>query len=134
MRRSLFSGVDGHEVDDYLACDDPNGTHEVGVAVLVAVRGDGRLAGFAEIGARNYAEGCESTPVAYLESWYVDPDVRGSGVGRALVEAVADWARDRGFSELASDTEIDNDASQAAHRALGFEEVERQVCFRRRLR
>jgi aminoglycoside 6'-N-acetyltransferase I len=47
-----------------------------------------------------------------------------------LVEAAEDWARLRGFSEIASDTQLDNGASQAAHAALGYEDAERVVCFR----
>lgn len=39
-----------------------------GTVVLVAVRPGGpRLAGFAELGTREYADGCETSPVAYLE-------------------------------------------------------------------
>lgn len=38
-----------------------------------------------------------------------------------------------GQQEIASDSEIDNVEGHAAHRALGYEEVERVVCFRRSL-
>lgn len=101
--------------------------------VLVAPRSSG-LCGFAEVGQRPYAGGCHSSPVAYLEGIWVDPDVRGSGVGRALVRAAEAWAVARGHTELASDTLIDNDPSIAFHRAIGFREIERIVCFRKVLR
>jgi aminoglycoside 6'-N-acetyltransferase I len=101
-------------------------------AVFVAERSDGQLAGFLELSVRNYAEGCRgSTP--YVESWYVDEDVRGTGVGRALMEAAEQWARDRGYIELASDALLENSLSHAAHQALGFEAVERIVVFRKPL-
>lgn len=74
-----------------------------------------------------------TTPVAFLEGWYVDPDVRRRGLGAALLQAVEGWARARGLKELASDTTIDNAASLQAHLALGFDEVERQICFRKSL-
>lgn len=32
------------------------------------------------------ADGCESSPVAFLEGWYVDADTRGKGVGRQPAE------------------------------------------------
>jgi len=64
-------------------------------AVVVCVRESGGLCGFAEVGTRPYADGCRTTPVAFLEGWHVDPDCRGAGVGRALVEAVEAWARGR---------------------------------------
>ena len=134
MRTSLYSNPDPQEIDDWFDAAESGGTSLVGVAVIVADRGDSSLAGFAEIGSRNYAEGCETTPVAYLEGWYVDPDVRRTGLGANLIRAVEAWAREQGFSEIASDTELDNVASLQAHTALGFEEVERQICFKKCLR
>lgn len=101
-------------------------------AVFVADRQNGRLGGFLELSVRNYAEGCTGdTP--YVESWYVDKDLRSRGVGRALMEAAEGWARDQGFLELASDAQLDNSLSHAAHQALGFEMVERIVVFRKPL-
>ena len=43
------------------------------------------------------------------------------------------WAVENGYSEMASDTELDNEVSLKAHLTLGYEEVERQICFRKRL-
>ena len=53
-------------------------------AVFVCERRNGKLAGFLELSIRNYAEGCEGE-VPHVESWYVDPDVRGIGIGVANV-------------------------------------------------
>lgn len=101
--------------------------------ILVAPRDGSGLRGFAEVGTRKYAEGCESSPVAFLEGWYVDADSRCNGVGAALLRAAESWARERGLTEFASDALIDNETSHRAHRALGFSEVERIVCFRKDL-
>jgi aminoglycoside 6'-N-acetyltransferase I len=101
--------------------------------VLVAVTPDGAVAGFAELSLRPYAEGCTTTPVGFLEGWFVAPARRGLGIGDALVAAAEDWARGRGCREFASDTTVDNTASAAAHAALGFEEVEQIRCFRKAL-
>lgn len=102
-------------------------------AVLVCVRPEGGLCGMVELGLRAYAEGCDAGPIAYLEGWYVDPDQRGAGVGRALVAAAEAWALAQGCHELASDAEIDNQISQEAHLRLGFTEVGRSVHFRKGL-
>ena len=134
MRAKLFSSPDPQEIDDWFDAAEDGGTSRVGVAVIVADRGDGSLAGFVEIGSRNYAEGCKSTPVAYVEGWYVDPDARRSGLGTNLLKATEAWALEHGFSEIASDTDLDNDVSRQSHVACGFKEVERQICFMKRLR
>lgn len=133
MRSELYPDLDPHEIDDWFEVAEKGGTHLVGVAVFIADRGDGSLAGFVEIGSRNYAEGCETTPVAFLEGWYVDPDARRAGLGSRLVRAAEAWALTHGYSEMASDTELDNEVSLQAHLDLGYEEVERQICFRKRL-
>lgn len=102
-------------------------------AIFVADRGDGRLGGFVEMGERAYAEGCDTSPVAYVEGWWVDEDLRRKGVGAALMRAGETWARSKGHVEIGSDALIENDVSLAAHRALGFDEIERVVCFARKL-
>jgi len=101
--------------------------------VFVAEEAGGRLIGFLELSLRGYAEGCASSPVPYVEAWYVAAEARHGGVGRALVEAAENWARLRGFAEMASDAALQNDASHAAHAALGFAETERIVCYRKSL-
>jgi aminoglycoside 6'-N-acetyltransferase I len=49
------------------------------------------------------------------------------------VTAAEQWARDRGYREIASDAMIDNLISERAHLALGFKEVERAIHFRKDL-
>jgi aminoglycoside 6'-N-acetyltransferase I len=130
MRTALWpdGSADEHasEIAQWLAGPDT-------VALVAASTGGDGLVGLAELSLRPYADGCEDSPVAYLEGWWVDPAVRGHGVGRALVEAAADWARARGGTELASDAELDNLDSQRAHAALGFAETGRAVLYVRHL-
>lgn len=98
---------------------------------LVAVGPDEALLGFVELAERPFAEGCTTAPVAYVEGWYVVAEARRRGVGRALIIAAEAWAYQRGHRELASDTELPNDTSAAAHQALGFEQVAVIRCFRK---
>jgi aminoglycoside 6'-N-acetyltransferase I len=102
-------------------------------AVFIADRDDGTACGFVEVGERAYAEGCETSPVGYIEAWYVDPDARRHGVGRALLAAAEDWARSSGYREIGSDALLDNVVSHQAHRASGYDEVVRIVTFRKTL-
>lgn len=103
------------------------------VEVFVLERSNGKLGGFIELNVRNYAEGSQSRAVPYVEGWYVDPDLRGCGYGKKLIEVAQMWAIENGFDELASDAELENTDSIAVHKALGFEEVDRIVCFIKKL-
>ena len=100
--------------------------------VFVADAG-GRLVGFLELDFRKYAPGCAASPVPFIEGWYVEPAMRGRGVGRALIDAAETHARASGHREIASDAELENAGGIAAHGAVGYEEVERTVCFRKSL-
>lgn len=104
-----------------------------GEFVFVWERPGGGLGGFSSFSLRPWAEGCEAMPVPYIEGWWVAPDLRRSGVGRALIAAIEDWCRARGYTELGSDAELDNVDSQRAHAALGFEPTLRLQFFRKRL-
>ena len=90
--------------------------------------------GFAQCQLRHdYVEGCETSPVGFLEGIFVENDYRRSGVARALLSACEDWARSVGCSEFASDCEIDNHDSLAWHLKAGFEEVNRTIWFAKKL-
>jgi len=102
-------------------------------AVFVAVRENGAVCGFVEAGSRPYADGCDSSPVGYIEAWYVEADVRRLGLGRALLEAAESWARSRGYREMASDALLDNAVSHQAHLGAGYHEVERVIQYRKPL-
>jgi len=130
VRDALWPGLSAahhrQEMAGYLA-------DEVTHAVFVLDRGEGRLGGFLEASTRSGADGCETSPVGYVEGWYIDPDLRRSGWGGALVAAAEGWARARGYAEMASDCEVENVVSFLAHSALGYREVHRLVHFRKRL-
>ncbi|HYE95367.1 MAG TPA: GNAT family N-acetyltransferase [Rubricoccaceae bacterium] len=131
FRRALWPDVDeathAFEIAEHSTRGDAN------AAVLVAEADGGALAGFVELSVRERVDGSMEERVGYLEGWYVAPEWRGHGVGRALVEAGEAWTRARGLRELASDAEIENEGSIAAHRALGFRETFRVVQFLKRL-
>jgi aminoglycoside 6'-N-acetyltransferase I len=101
--------------------------------VFVVERANGKLGAFIEAGTRKYAEGCDTSPVGFIEGWYVDEDLRGQGIGKALVATAEEWARSQGLTEMASDTWLDNDISIQAHLKMGYEETERLVHFAKKL-
>jgi aminoglycoside 6'-N-acetyltransferase I len=100
---------------------------------LVVVDGQGELAGFVEVSLREWAEGCSTHPVGYIEAWYVRAEHRRQGIGRRLIEAAEEWARSRGCTEMGSDADLSNEISHRAHGALGYAEIGRAVLFSKRL-
>jgi aminoglycoside 6'-N-acetyltransferase I len=101
---------------------------------MIALDDGGVAAGFAEATIRrDYVEGCETSPVVFLEGIYVRPEARLGGVALALAEAVAEWGKAKGCTEFASNALLDNIDSHRFHAAIGFEETERVVFFRREL-
>jgi aminoglycoside 6'-N-acetyltransferase I len=123
MRTLLFHLADPKGLADELESI----MNEPMTSVFVAERLSGGLCGLLEAGTRPYADGCDTSPVGYIEGWFVDEDARGTGVGRALVAAAEAWAREQGMHEMASDTAISNEAGLKAHLALGYREVERVI-------
>jgi GNAT superfamily N-acetyltransferase len=56
----------------------------------------------------------------WLEDLYVSEAARGSGLGRALGEAVLDRARERGCRRVELDVDVGNAPARALYAALGF--------------
>lgn len=103
-------------------------------AHFLALTPEGEAIGLAEAAVRHdHVNGTNTSPVGFLEGLYVAPAHRRQGVARHLVAAVARWAALHGCEELASDALLDNETSHAMHLALGFEETERVVYFRKPL-
>ncbi len=101
----------------------------VDTAVFVYERPDQKLGAFIELSVRSRVDGGMSPQVAYVEGWFVDPDLRLQGLGRELMKRAEGWAQERNLIELASDAEIWNEASIEAHGKLGFKETFRLVHF-----
>ncbi len=131
LRRAMYARQDAAALHAEMVamCREPER-----YAQFVGEDADGRALGFAEVSLRrDYVVGTSTSPVAFLESLFVVAGARRNGIARALVAQARAWGRARGCAEFASDTLLDNTASQAMHRALGFEETRRVVYFRQSL-
>ena len=93
----------------------------------------GQIAGFVELSLRNIVDGCLSSPVAYLEGLYLKKEYRGKGLGRETIKTIKSWCKNKGFTELAMDTELANIEAQKFFAAIGFHETYRIVQFRTRI-
>ena len=128
----MRKGIWPEAPDDYLEYDMDEILLSDRDAVFMAFA-DGAAAGMIEARLRDYCEGCETSPVGYIEAWFVHPEFRGLGVAGGLTRAAEDWARGEGCSEMGSDTWLDNEASIRAHLKLGYLEAERLVHFVKQL-
>ena len=82
---------------------------------------------------RDYVEGTSTSPVGYLEGIYVTDSSRGRGIARQLLAECQNWAKEQGCAEFASDCELSNEQSLLFHKAVGFQEANRIICFTKQL-
>ncbi|RJP59728.1 MAG: GNAT family N-acetyltransferase [Ignavibacteriales bacterium] len=131
MRTSLWPDTeDNHitELEEYFS------GKSIDIVQVYIVEVDKEVVGFMELNIRNFAEGSRLSKLPYIEAWYVKPKHQGKGFGKALIKKAEEWAISLGYTELASDTEINNHKSISLHKELGFIETERIVCFLKKLR
>jgi aminoglycoside 6'-N-acetyltransferase I len=129
MRQALWpdTGIEEHTADINSILAAPRSS--IGLIARVA---EGTAVGFAEASVRHdYVNGCDSSPVVFLEGIYVRPEYRRMGVARQLVDAIESWGRAQGCLEFGSDANIANIQSQSMHRSLGFIETQRVVFYRK---
>src|SRR5262249_13714398 len=123
LRRALWPDADDSDIARML-------NEPARFAAFIARETNGNAIGFAEVSLRrDYVNGCDTSPVGFLEGIYVAPHCRRRGVAASLVRAVEQWTLAQGATELGSDALIDNVDSHHMHTALGFHETERVVCF-----
>ncbi|EPS6264657.1 cryptic aminoglycoside N-acetyltransferase AAC(6')-Iy/Iaa [Salmonella enterica subsp. enterica serovar Braenderup] len=128
LRKQLWPG---HPDDAHLA-DGEEILQADHLASFIAMA-DGVAIGFADASIRHdYVNGCDSSPVVFLEGIFVLPSFRQRGVAKQLIAAVQRWGTNKGCREMASDTTPENTISQKVHLALGFEETERVIFYRKR--
>lgn len=131
LRKLLWAHVSKDESRAFLE----DSLHESDkMPIFLAESGAGEIVGFLEAALRfDYVEGCETSPVGYIEGWFVAENFRQQEIGRKLVEAAESWARALGCREMASDCLLENTLSLKAHLAIGYEEVERNIHFKKNL-
>jgi GNAT superfamily N-acetyltransferase len=94
------------------------GRWQGGTAAVFLAEDVGRAVGTATGAAYDAAPG-----EAHVYAMWVAPDARGAGVGRALLEAVAGWARGRGCDRLVLRVTETNERARRFYAAYGFVEA-----------
>lgn len=89
-----------------------------GTAVVYAIRGEDGT----PVGTTTGAEYTAESGVAHVYAMWVAPDARGAGLGRALLDSVEAWARDRGCGRLALTVTETNATARSFYDTCGFVE------------
>jgi GNAT superfamily N-acetyltransferase len=89
---------------------------------------DGAAVGLATVHARAVLH--VARPVAQLTALVVPPEMRGRGVGRALVAQAERWGRERGADRLVVTTALHRADAPLFYEALGFEHTGRRYVRR----
>jgi len=87
--------------------------------MTVVLAGDGPD-GFAQLRYRPWVYSAGPNAHSYLEELYVVPDLRGQGLGRALLEAAMQTARYEGASHMELGTSTDDTAARGLYESAGF--------------
>ncbi|HTY41518.1 MAG TPA: GNAT family N-acetyltransferase [Thermoanaerobaculia bacterium] len=98
-------------------------------AILVAVL-DGRVEGWIQVSLPRIFETPKTAEIAGL---VVDPDVRGRGLGSALVGAVLDWAAAEGCRAVRVRSNVIRERAHAFYRREGFREIKTQKVLEKTL-
>lgn len=90
--------------------------------------------GFIHVSVRNdYVEGSDNKRNAYVEAIYIKIKYRLKGIANQLIKNAEIWAKSSGLMYIASDTEISNSSSQLFHQSVGFIEVNRIICYLKKI-
>lgn len=77
----------------------------------------------------DYVEGASQSPTGYLEGIFVEPEYRKMGIAREFIRWGEKWCRDRGCTQIGSDTWLTATESREFHKKVGFREEEEVVHF-----
>lgn len=103
-------------------------------AQVLVLEINNKIEGFSQIQLRyDYVEGCETSPVGYLEGIYVSEGNRKQGHATKMLEKGKAWAKAKGCHEFASDTELSNEGGFLFHKHSGFTETNRLITFKQDL-
>ena len=99
-------------------------------AVFVAQASDSQAAAWIHVFKRKTIAGDGAAEIGGL---IVDESCRGSGIGRALAERAAAWAREQGCGSLCVRSNVVRQDAHRFYTGSGFEVIKSQSVFRKAL-
>ena len=94
-----------------------------GHSFLFVAEHDGRTVGFVSGELRASSPTFRPKTWAAVDDVFVEPDHRNLGVGRALLESVRRWAKERGVDGISLQVAAANERGRKFYKDLGFREV-----------
>ncbi|HEY1138938.1 MAG TPA: GNAT family N-acetyltransferase [Lysobacter sp.] len=91
-----------------------------GESAILLAELDGRAAGFTQL--YPMFSSVRTARIWILNDLYIDESARRHGVGKALLDAAAQFAKEQGAAGLVLETTRDNEAARALYRAAGWNE------------
>lgn len=98
--------------------------------VWVAQDAEGAIVGWIHLFGNRLLE---SDPDVEIGGLVVHEDARGRGVGRALVGAAEDWARERGYTMVSVRSNVLRKGAHEFYKGLGYEPTKSQFKFRKKI-
>ena len=111
--RTFYEYDEGQDVVDRVWGWIHDDAHETNALVAEL---DGEVVGFAHL--REFARPSSGKRGLYLDDLFARPDVRGQGVGRALIAHLGELAKARGFNKVRWITAEDNHTAQRLYDAM----------------
>jgi aminoglycoside 6'-N-acetyltransferase I len=98
--------------------------------ILIAKDSVGNYAGFSIFSIRtDYVEGAEKSPTGYLEGIFVEAEFRNMGIAKEFMRRGELWCKEKGCTQIGSDTWLTDKESRKFHKTIGFREQEELVHF-----
>jgi ribosomal protein S18 acetylase RimI-like enzyme len=94
----------------------PKGRPQPGHAIFTMVRDDGVRLGRVWLAPHRVEPG-----LAFVYDIQIEPEHRGNGYGRALMELAQDWARSSGYTSISLHVFGGNEPAISLYKSLGYE-------------
>lgn len=102
--------------------------------ILLAKNSDNQNVGFSIFSIRtDYVEGSINSPTGYLEGIFVEKGYRKMGIAKEFLRLGESWCKEKGCSQIGSDTWLTDQGSRNFHKKVGFWEEEEVVHFLKNL-
>ena len=126
MSLKLWTDIDKIKLKELLDQSSKSEKHKI----IIAKDSENISVGFSIFSIRtDYVEGADKSPTGYLEGIFVEQDYRKKGIAMEFIRLGEKWCKEKGCSQIGSDTWLTDKDSREFHKKAGFWEEEEVVHF-----